>query len=330
METFSKGTTVGGKYVILELLGKGGMGEVYHARHVQVPDFHVALKVLGRALTCHVENRERFRNEVIAGYRVNHPHVVQMYEYFDLGDLQAFAMEFVEGGTLLEVMRDGPLSVDVALSFMKQMALGLGALHRVGTVHRDLKPENVLVSTDGHVRLTDFGIARIRGGWRVELDGMLEGTPSYVPPEYVQRKDSDHRGDIYSLGVIGYEMLCGALPFRSTSAVDLLTERLDPHGHDLCQRQPHIPPEVAAMIERCLSVNVVARFPQAGDIVESIRAIQHTYGYVDTVVCDPHPRTTRILWGEALKELSEFSEHTERAGCAAETLDSEERYEEFS
>lgn len=307
METLAKGTSIGGKYVILELLGKGGMGEVYHARHVQVPEFHVALKVLDPALTAHVENKERFRNEVIAGYRVNHPHVVQMYEYFDLGDLQAFAMEFVEGSTLLEVMRDGPLPLDVAVSFMKQMALGLGALHRVGTVHRDLKPENVLVSTAGHLRLTDFGIARIRGSSRLELGDLLEGTPAYVPPEYVDQRESDHRGDIYALGVIGYEMLTGALPFRATTNTALLKERLTPHGLDLGDKSPETPRALRAVVERCLAPQPVQRFPQALDVVEALREIQRTLGLVDTVPCEPVHRETRIVWDEVLRGLREFS-----------------------
>jgi serine/threonine-protein kinase len=330
METLAKGSSVGGKYVILELLGKGGMGEVYHARHVQVPEFHVALKVLDPALTAHVENKERFRNEVIAGYRVNHPHVVQMYEYFDLGELQAFAMEFVEGSTLLEVMHDGPLPLDVAVSFMKQMALGLGALHRVGTVHRDLKPENVLVSTTGHLRLTDFGIARIRGSSRLELEDLLEGTPAYVPPEYVERKESDHRGDIYALGVIGYEMLAGALPFRATTNTALLKERLTPHGLDLAERSPETPRALVAIVERCLAVQPQQRFPQAHDLVEVLRALQGSLGLADTVPCEPRQRETRLVWGETLKSLREGAPLSGGAAGGAPTWQAGGEYEELS
>jgi serine/threonine protein kinase len=303
MESLREGALIGGKYEVIELLGKGGMGEVYHARHHLIPEFHVALKVLDPALTSQVENRERFRNEVIAGYRANHPNVVQMYEYFDLGELQAFAMEFVEGGTLLEVMSEGALPIDVSLSFMKQIALGLGALHRAGTYHRDLKPENVLVSSEGFAKLTDFGIARVRGAVVVDCEGMLAGTPKYVPPEYVENGESDHRGDIYALGVMAYEMMTGVLPFRSLTNTSLLKERLEPHGLDLGERVPELPPDIIALVERCLAVQVIQRFPQAADVVEAVRAIQSVYGLTDTVECDGVARDTRVIWSDVLKEF---------------------------
>ncbi len=308
MESLREGALIGGKYEVIELLGKGGMGEVYHARHHLIPEFHVALKVLDPALTAQVENRERFRNEVIAGYRANHLNVVQMYEYFDLGELQAFAMEFVEGGTLLEVMSEGPLPVDVALSFMKQIGLGLGALHRAGTYHRDLKPENVLVSSEGLAKLTDFGIARVRGAATVDCEGMLAGTPKYVPPEYVENGESDHRGDIYALGVMTYEMITGTLPFRSLTNTSLLKERLEPHGLDLGQRVPELPPDIVALVERCLAVQVIQRFPQAADVVDAVRAIQSTYGLSDTVECDRATRNTRIVWSDVLKQFEGVTE----------------------
>lgn len=308
MESLREGTLIGGKYEVIKLLGKGGMGEVYHARHHLVPEFHVALKVLDPALTAHVENRERFRNEVIAGYRAHHSNVVQMYEYFDLGELQAFAMEFVEGGTLLEVMEEGPVPVDAALSFMKQIALGLGALHRAGTYHRDLKPENILVTCEGLAKLTDFGIARIRGGAKIDSEGMLAGTPKYVPPEYVESGDSDHRGDIYALGVIGYEMIAGQLPFRSLTNTSLLKERLEPHGLDLAERMPELPNDIVAIVERCLSVQPIQRYPQAADVADAIRAVQGAYGLTDTVECDGVSRETRIVWSEVLKELEHSQE----------------------
>jgi serine/threonine-protein kinase len=303
MESLREGALIGGKYEVIELLGKGGMGEVYHARHHLIPEFHVALKVLDPVLTAQVENRERFRNEVIAGYRANHPNVIQMYEYFDLGDLQAFAMEFVQGGTLLEVMSEGALPVDVALSFMKQIALGLGALHRAGTYHRDLKPENVLVSSEGLAKLTDFGIARVRGAATVDCEGMLAGTPKYVPPEYVENGESDHRGVIYALGVMTYEMITGMLPFHAVTSTSLLKERLEPHGLDLGERVPELPQTIIALVERCLAVQAIQRFPQAADVVDAIRAIQTDYGLTDTVECDGAARGTQIVWSEVLKEF---------------------------
>jgi serine/threonine-protein kinase len=234
-----------------------------------------------------------------------------MYEYFDLGKLQAFAMEFVSGGTLLTVMSDGALPVDVALSLMKQMGRGLSALHRAGTHHRDLKPENVLVTADGLAKLTDFGIARVRGsGTQSDCEGMLEGTPKYVPPEYVESSDSDHRGDIYALGVITYEMIAGELPFRSLTNTSLLKERLQPHGLDLLNRIPELPAEIAAIIERCLSIQPIQRYPQAVDLVEAIEAVQRVYGLADIVEYEEVPQSTKIVWGDVLRE---FKAHEEKS-----------------
>jgi serine/threonine protein kinase len=319
MESMTAGTVIADKYQIERLLGKGGMGHVYLASHLRMPEFRVALKTLDPALTSKVENKEKFRNEVIAGYRVNHPNVVQMYEYFDLGELQAFAMEFVDGATLAQVLTEGPLSPDVTISFIKQMAMGLEALHRAGTYHRDLKPENVLVGDDGRVKLTDFGVARIRGGVSIEMEGMLIGTPNYVPPEYVETGESDHRGDIYALGVMAYEMFAGVAPFVSPTRNSLLKERLKPHGLDLAQRAPDLPQELVAIVERCLAIAPIQRYPRAADLAEDLGALQRTYVLSDTVDCSSKVSNTTILWGEfvtSFRKQQQEKEETEHVAGA--------------
>lgn len=313
METLKSGALVGGKYYVTELLGSGGMGQVYHARHNAVPQFEVAIKVLDPGLAARVESRERFRQEVLAGYRVNHPHVVRMYEYFDEPAVQAFAMEFINGGALFDVMVEGALSIPVGLSFLKQIALGLAALHREGTYHRDLKPENVLLTSEGVVKLTDFGIAHVRGGSRLEDEGFLAGTPRYFPPEYVEHQECDHRGDIYALGVIAYEMFCGCPPFRSTTRTSLLKERLEPHGLDLHDRVPSLPIEVIAVVERCLAVNPIQRWPHAMDVAKAIAGIQRTYSIEDVSGARPGINSTRAAWTRAMSEYEK-----ERAVSRAE------------
>jgi serine/threonine protein kinase len=302
MEILGAGTVIGGKYVITELLGSGGMGHVYHARHYRIPEFEVAIKSLDPAFTTTVENKDRFRNEVLAGYRANHPNIIQMYEYFDLGAQQAFAMEYVNAGTLHDVMDEGPLPLDVALNFVRQIALGLSALHRAGTYHRDLKPANVLVTEEGVVKLTDFGVARVRGGTRFDEEGLLAGTPKYVPPEYVETGESDHRGDIYALGVLAYEMVSGASPFRSDTNSSLLKEHLEVRGHDLCARAPDTPDEVGRLVERCMATNVIQRFPHAIDVAEAVAGIEHVYGWLTSENSATQKPATRIVWSEFLRE----------------------------
>jgi serine/threonine-protein kinase len=137
---------------------------------------------------------------------------------------------------------------------------------------------------------------------------MLAGTPKYVPPEYVENGESDHRGDIYALGVMTYEMITGTLPFRSLTNTSLLKERLEPHGLDLGQRMPELPPDIVALVERCLAVQVIQRFPQAADVVDAVRAIQRTYGLSDTVECDRATTNTRVVWSDVLKQFEEVND----------------------
>jgi len=305
MEIFAPGTIIGDKYETGALLGIGGMGHVYAARHRQVPEFQVAIKVLDPELTSNVVNMDRFRNEVIAGYRVNHPNVVQMYEYFDLGALQAFAMEHVDGGSLFGLMHRGPIKVEIAVCIMKQIAMALSALHAVGTFHRDLKPENVLLKADRLVKLTDFGVARIRGGACLNEPGQLVGTPKYVAPEYLEDGESDHRGDIYSYGVLSYELLSNESPFHTLTRDSLLRERIEIRGHDLLVKKPDLPAPLGALVERCMAIDPLQRFPRADDVVEAIRSIQQQNGWKDYIECENTRPTTRVSWTEVLKSFSE-------------------------
>jgi serine/threonine-protein kinase len=302
MDILASGTIIGGKYAISELLGSGGMGHVYHARHIAIPEFEVAIKILDPAFTTTVENKDRFRNEVLAGYRASHPNIVQMYEYFDLGTVQAFAMEYVNCGTLHEAMQDGPLPIELALSFIKQIALALSAFHRVGTIHRDLKPANVLLTENGITKLTDFGIAKVRGGSRFEDGGLLAGTPKYAPPEYVEHGDADHRGDIYALGVVGYELLSGNSPFSSDTNTSLLKERMEARGYDLHLLPLGIPREVSAIIERCMAREPLQRFPHAIDVADAVRKIQSTYSLPEPEEVESDRRNTRFIWQALLEQ----------------------------
>ncbi len=313
MESLKAGTVFGEKYVITELIGSGGMGHVYHARHLRIPEFEVAIKALDPAFTTTVESKDRFRNEVLAGYRANHPNVIQMYEYFDLGMQQAFAMEYVNAGTLHDVMDEGPLPLPIALSFIRQIALGLGALHRAGTYHRDLKPANVLVTEEGAVKLTDFGVARVRGGARFDEEGLLAGTPKYVPPEYVETGDSDHRGDIYALGVLAYEMVSGISPFRSDTSSSLLKERLEIRGHDLCARFTEAPDKVGRLVERCMATKVINRFPHAVDVAEAVLGIERAYGWALPETSVTQSTVTRVIWSDFLREV-QMEQDSEKQG----------------
>lgn len=270
MITVQEGTLVGGKYQIDRCLGAGGMGAVYLARDVRNPDFQVALKVLYPGIIRSQEAKERFRYEINAAYRVSHENVVKAYEFFEENDLFAFAMEYVPGGDLLAQLQTGALPIEDAARVLRQVAFGLEAIHNEGIIHRDLKPENILLGENGVIKISDFGVARLTGGQNLTQDGAMVGTPKYVAPEYVETGNCDHRGDIYALGVIGYECVTGMSPFRSESKRDLIMERFTYRNGQLMQVAEHCPKAFARIIEKAMSISVSNRYQSAHDMGKDI------------------------------------------------------------
>ena len=206
---------------VLELIGRGGMGAVYKARQSTL-DRYVALKVLapGRDTPGF---EDRFIREARALARLSHPRIVAVHDFGVAGPLHFLIMEFVDGPNLREMQRQGRLTADLALRVVPEICEALQFAHNQGVVHRDIKPENLLLDRDGHVKITDFGIAKMLGdgGETVALTGAMEvvGTPHYMAPEQIERPMSvDHRADIYSLGVVFYEMLTGELPLGKFAA----------------------------------------------------------------------------------------------------------------
>ncbi|MBX7136516.1 MAG: serine/threonine protein kinase [Oligoflexia bacterium] len=268
------GIEFGGRYTILNPIGAGGMGAVYVARDNSHPEFLVALKVLYPGVIKTREARERFRSEIVASYRLNHPNIVRAYEYFDQQDLQAYAMEYIDGGDLFQRMKEGPMGATEVIRIMKQVASALAAIHAEGIVHRDLKPENILMTKKGSVKVTDFGVARMKDSSTLTQAGAMVGTPKYLSPEYVETGECDHRGDIYALGVIGYEMISGASPFRSDSKVSLMVERLRTDFPPVRRVAKHCPPGLAGIIERAMAVNIHKRYQSAAELVADLELIE--------------------------------------------------------
>ncbi|MCB0339876.1 MAG: serine/threonine protein kinase, partial [Bdellovibrionales bacterium] len=224
------GHLVGGRYEVIRCVGAGGMGAVYLACDPNYREFLVALKILYPGIIKSPETRERFRNEIVASYRVNHKNVVRAYEYFDEGDIQAYAMEYIDGGDLSEWILDEDgnlhaLPLEDVVRILHQIACGIEAIHAAGIVHRDLKPENILLTKDGVAKISDFGVARLSGGISLTAVGAMVGTPKYVSPEYVELGECDHRGDLFAVGIMGFELLTGRTPFHAESRVSVMMER---------------------------------------------------------------------------------------------------------
>src|SRR6185295_6193355 len=213
-----------GRYVIQSELGRGAMGVVYKATD-SVLERPVAVKTVNITLEREYAEKyeKRFYQEARAAGSLNHPNIVTIHDVGKAGDVVFMAMEYIEGVELRTLIGEGrPLRVSQALSIGAQVAEGLAFAHQRGVVHRDIKPANIMVVANGPVKITDFGIARMRGTGDLTQTGMLLGSPKYMSPEQVIGKRADHRSDIFSLGVILYEMLCGAAPFNGENVTALM------------------------------------------------------------------------------------------------------------
>ncbi len=267
---YPAGTVLGNRYEVLALVAAGAMGTVYLASDSRSRNALVALKVLDHELLGAQDALARFRGEVVASYRVEHPNVVKAFEYFDEPDFQAYAMEYVDGGSLKNLMKQGPVDAQFTVSILKQVAAGLQAIHRAGIVHRDLKPENILLSKRGEVKITDFGVAKVSAIQNVTRIGNLVGTAHYVAPEYVETGECDHRGDIYALGVIAFEMLSGRPPFPVATSVVALADRFRNPPPPLLSIVPGCPSRLAAFVSKAMALKVGDRYQDVEPLIRDL------------------------------------------------------------
>ncbi|MFP5287999.1 MAG: serine/threonine-protein kinase, partial [Thermoanaerobaculia bacterium] len=272
------GSTIA-QYRILEPLGGGAMGTVYRAEDTRLRR-QVALKFLPGELTRDPVAKARFLQEAQAASALDHPNICTVHEVGETGDGHLYlAMAAYDGETVKERIARGPLSVDEALDIACQAAQGLAKAHREGIVHRDVKPANLMVTRDGMVKILDFGVAKLRGAAGINVVGSFLGTPAYMSPEQARGEEVDPRSDVFSLGVVLYEMLAGARPFRSgegvTSALrSLLEDKPAPlHGAG-ADAGPGIPAELERVVLRMLAKPPAERFPTAAEVAAELTAIQ--------------------------------------------------------
>src|SRR5512146_1156470 len=265
-----------GPYEIIAPLGAGGMGEVYRARDASLGR-EVAIKILPASYSGDADRLRRFTQEAQAAAALNHPNILAIYSIGQEGELTYIVSELLEGETLRERLRGGPLPVRKALDYALQVAHGLAAAHDKGIVHRDLKPENIFVTGDGRIKILDFGLAKLtRPEEAPSADhatmsaateaGKVLGTVGYMSPEQVRGKAVDARSDLFSFGVILYEMLSGQRAFPGESSADILSAILREEPAELSATNRAIPPALQRIVRHCLEKNPQERFQSARDL----------------------------------------------------------------
>jgi serine/threonine-protein kinase len=270
-----------GSYEILSLLGVGGMGEVYRALDGRLQR-EVAVKVLPDALHADPERRSRFEREARTASNLNHPNILTIFEIGDVEGTHFMAAELVAGETLGMRLKRGPLPLDGAMELAAQIAAGVAAAHDVGIVHRDLKPDNVMIRPDGLVKVLDFGLARPIEQPPADADlqtraattaGTVAGTVRYMSPEQARGLPIDARSDVFSLGVMLYEMLCGVPPFAGATSTDVMVAILERTPEPLAVRRPDTPRELQTVVSRCLEKTPDARYGSARELRDALQKV---------------------------------------------------------
>jgi len=271
----SAGSLFAGRYKVLGILGQGGMGIVYKAEDTKLKRT-VALKFLPAELSRFPEARERFVREAQAAAVLDHPNICTVHEVEEAEGVTYIAMAYVEGQNLREKIAKGPLDIDQAVNIALQVVAGLEVAHKNGIIHRDIKSGNIMVREDGQVRIMDFGLAKVAGESALTRDAKTMGTVAYMSPEQARGKETDHRTDIWSSGVVLYEMLTGELPFRGERETSIMYAIVHEEPKPLEKLKPGIPIEISKIIEKALKKDRSARYSSAAEMASDLRKYQES------------------------------------------------------
>lgn len=311
-----------GKYRIIERIGSGGMAEVYLGRHDKL-NRDVAIKVLRPSLIDDPQFTARFEREARLAANLRHPGIVQVYDFDTDGDRHYLVMEYINGGTLkarLQSLRGAGeyMPLDEVSHYLTRIADALDYAHEQGMLHRDLKPANILIDPAGNTFLADFGIARLAGDPEITHTGTLMGTPAYMSPEQCEGLPLTGASDLYSLGIILYEMLTGSVPFESESSLAILQKHIHETPTPLMEVRPELPAALSAFMQSALAKNPGERFPNAMKMAAEFKRIANLpnenktpANTVETLVLRPsgileykslpagNPKTNKAWWAAA-------------------------------
>ncbi len=303
-EELTRGTTFADRYEIIEELGRGGMGRVYRVEDTKLKQ-EVALKLIKPEIASDKKTIERFRNELKTARMIAHKNVCRMFDMGESKESHFITMEFIRGEDLKSLIRKmGQLSAGQAISIAKQVCDGLIEAHKLGVVHRDLKPQNIMIDKQGDARIMDFGIARSLEGRSITGAGVMIGTPDYMSPEQVDGKETDQRSDIYSLGVILYEMVTGKAPFEGDTplSIAVMQKTETPKAPKALNSQ--IPDALNSVILKCLEKDKQNRYQSAGELRSELENIEKGIPTTERIVSERKPHTSREITVQfSLKKL---------------------------
>jgi serine/threonine protein kinase/predicted Zn-dependent protease len=294
-EELTTGSTFAGRYKIIEELGKGGMGKVYRAIDKKLNE-EVALKLIKSKIASDRKILERFSNELKHARKIAHKNIGRMYELMEDKGTHYITMEYVAGQDLKGLIRQSrQLAAGTTISIAKQICEGLAEAHRMGVIHRDLKPSNIMIDKNGNARIMDFGIARSLKEKGITGAGVLIGTPEYMSPEQVEGKDVDHRSDIYSLGVILYEMVTGRVPFEGDTALSVALKHKTESPKNPRDYNKQLSEALSFLILKCMEKDKEKRYNNAEDLLQALEDTEKEIPTMERVAPVQKPLTSREI-----------------------------------
>ena len=291
----STGSTFAGRYQVIEEVGRGGMGRVYKVHDTEIKE-KIALKLLKPEIASEEKTIERFRNELKYARKIGHRNVCRMYDLRKAEGTFFITMEYVSGEDLKSfIRRSGRLTVAKAVTLGKQICEGLAEAHRLNVVHRDLKPGNIMIDEEGNARIMDFGIARSLQTKGITGEGMIIGTPEYMSPEQAETEDVDHRSDIYSFGIILYEMLTGRVPFKGKTPLGIAMMHKSEKALNPKEFNPYIPDNLNQLILKCLAKDMEMRYQSTHEILAELGEIEKEHPVTEIPFAVKKSKTTKEI-----------------------------------
>ena len=295
VKKLTRGTTFADRYEVIEEMGKGGMGNIYRVEDKKINE-EVALKLINPEIAADKKTIARFKNELKYARKISHRNVCRMYDLSEKEGTHFITMEYVPGENLRNMIRmTRQLGVGTAISIARQVCDGLAEAHRLGVIHRDLKPQNIMIDKCGNARILDFGVARSLESKGVTGAGVMIGTPEYMSPEQVEGVEADQRSDIYSLGIILFEMMTGRAPFRGDTSLSVALKHKTEMPPDPRQFNAQIPEVLSQLILKCLEKDKENRYQSASEVSTELSRIERSITTTEREVSRRKPEAEKVV-----------------------------------